>query len=264
MEGETKTPSTEDSAITPEPAAAAESVKVPESAISLESLTGPDREPGTETGYEDPTIDSPEASGSRQMVLIACALIVGGAMMIGVLNVRSPGKSAAAGAGNPAPPVPVAAAATPETPLPPSAGWSENTDAWTVEARKRVAFELPARNETNVWMKTVRPLLVVRCQQGRVEAFVFTDSPAAMEPQDEDHTVRLSFDGDGGRTERWPDSSTHDALFAPDGAAFSAQIMRAETLRFGYTPHNASPVVAHFDVRGLRERLSPSAACAGK
>lgn len=237
-------------------------MKVEESAISRESATAPGQERDIKTRSEDPTIDSSEASGSRRMVLIACALIVGGAMMIGVLNVRGPAKSAATSAGSVALPVPVAAPA--ETPLPPSAGWSENTEAWTVEARKRVAFELPARNETNVWMKTVRPLLVVRCQQGRVEAFVFTDSPAAMEPQDEHHTVRLSFDGDSGRTERWPDSSTHDALFAPDGGAFSAQVMQAESLRFGYTPHNASPVVAHFDVRGLREKLSPSPACAGK
>jgi hypothetical protein len=164
----------------------------------------------------------------------------------------------------PPPAAPATAPPSVEKTLPPSTGWAENTPAWTAETRRRIAFELPARNETNVWLKTVRPLLVVRCQEGSMEAFVYTDSPAAMETEDEDHSVRLSFDGAPGRTERWPDSSTHDALFAPNGAEFTAKIMKAESLRFGYTPHNAAPVVAHFDVRGLAEKLGPARACASR
>ena len=113
-------------------------------------------------------------------------------------------------------------------------------------------------------MRTVRPLLVVRCVDGRIDTFVFTDSPAAMEPEDEDHTVRIAIDAESARTERWPDSSAHDALFAPNGAAFAAQLERARTFRFGYTPHNAAPVVATFDVAGLSATLRSSKACSRK
>jgi hypothetical protein len=194
-------------------------------------------------------------------MLIAGALVGSGVLMIGALSARGTVTSAAEA---PRATPPAAAASVPEKPLAPSAGWIESSETWTGGAKKSAAFELPARNETHVWMKTVRPLLVVRCSAGTIEAFVFTDSPAAMEPQGEDHTVRLSLDGDPGRTERWPDSSAHDALFAPDGAAFTAQLLTAGTLRFGYTPHNASPVVAHFDVTGLREKMSPAKACAAK
>ena len=209
---------------------------------------------------EEPAVET-ESRGGRQMMFVACAMIVGGVLMIGVVNGRNARKVAAATtAASVATPAPAAA----EKPLPPSSGWTENTPAWTAETRRRVAFELPSRNETSVWMKTVRPLLVVRCQEGQMEAFVYTDSPAAMESLDEDHTVRISFDGEPGRLERWPDSSTHDALFAPSGTEFAARIMNAESLRFGYTPHNASAVVAHFDVSGLAEKLSPAKACAGK
>jgi hypothetical protein len=34
-------------------------------------------------------------------------------------------------------------------------------------------------------------------------------------------------------------------------------------MRFGYTPHNAAPVSAQFDVAGLAERISPAAAQCG-
>jgi hypothetical protein len=140
----------------------------------------------------------------------------------------------------------------------------ENSAGWTGGLRKSVAFEVASRNETQVWMKTVRPLLIVRCVKGRTDVFVFTDSPAAMEAQDEDHTVRLSFDDGERQVQRWPDSTEHDALFAPDGAAFLAQLERAKTLRFGYTPHNASAVVANFDVSGLADKLRGAGAVCGQ
>lgn len=216
-----------------------------------------DPERPSETSPEEPAVETSEPKDGRRMMFVACAMIIGGVLMIGMVNGRSAKNVAAA-----TPMIPTAAAPeVAEKPLPPSAGWTENTEAWTAETRRRIAFELPARNETNVWMKTVRPLLVVRCQEGQMESFVYTDSPAAMEVQDDNHTVRLSFDGEPVRMERWPDSSTHDALFAPNGAEFAARILKAESFRFGYTPHNASPVVAHFDVRGLAEKLSPAKAC---
>jgi hypothetical protein len=146
----------------------------------------------------------------------------------------------------------------PEVELP-SAGWVDNRDVWLGGARKGIALEVAARNETPIWMRTVRPLLVVRCADSRAEVFVFTDSAAAMEPQDGDHTVRVAFDGGGERSERWPDSASHDALFAPDGARLLDELGRAQAFTFGYTPHNSAPVVARFDVGGLRDRLGAAA-----
>ena len=202
-----------------------------------------------------------EGIGRREMMLIAGGMICSGALMIGVLSARG---------GDPSTVVPRATAstsapaATEAAALPSSPGWVENSRTWTGTARRSVAFELQARNETQVWMRTVRPLLVVRCVDGRIDTFVFTDSPAAMEPEDEDHTVRVAVDGEPARTERWPDSSAHDALFAPDGTAFAAQLGTARTLRFGYTPHNAAPVVATFDTSGLSQKIASSKACGRK
>ena len=96
------------------------------------------------------------------------------------------------------------------------------------------------------------------------EVFVVTESAMKIEPQSDDHTVTFGFDNEPTASERWPDSEEHDALFARDGAAFADRIMRAETLRFGFTPHNAAPVVAQFNVTGLRPLLEPAARECGK
>ncbi len=98
----------------------------------------------------------------------------------------------------------------------------------------------------------------------RTEAFVYTGSALKIEPNSEDHTVSFGFDDEGGRSERWPDSAEHDALFAPDGAAFAQRVMNAKNLRFGYTPHNAEPVEAQFHVDGLAELIAPAAKDCGR
>jgi hypothetical protein len=146
------------------------------------------------------------------------------------------------------------------------AKWStKNVSRWIGNGRRSFAVELSADNKVAIWQREVRPVLVVRCIAKSPEVFVFTDSAAKIEPRTEDHTVRLSLDGSSEVTERWPDSADHDALFAPDGAALARQLTGARTLQFGFTPHNAPPVVAHFSVTGLAELLgSASRECGGK
>ena len=106
---------------------------------------------------------------------------------------------------------------------------------------------------------TATAVLVVRCEKGNAEAFVYTQSAARMEPQDGDHTVQVSFDGAGPASQRWPDSAEHDALFARKPLEFTRQLTQSRTLQFGFTPHNAEPVVATFVLDGLEPLLASSA-----
>ena len=98
----------------------------------------------------------------------------------------------------------------------------------------------------------------------RTDVFVYTDSAARIEEQDENHTVRVAFDGEAGAHERWPDSVEHDALFAPDGKAMAARLLAARQMRFTFSPHNAAPVTATFEVAGLGELLAPIAKRCGR
>ena len=208
-----------------------------------------------------PAVQSPAKPGGpgrREVMIIAAAVIGSGVITLAMLGSRGDATATAS-------PVTSGVGATPAGRAPEATpvsapGWTENRVLWTGNNRKSVALELAARNETQVWMKSVRPTLVLRCIANRQEVFVFTDSAAAMEAQDEDHTVRIGFDGAAARTERWPDSVEHDALFAPDGAALAREVAQARTMQFEYTPHNAAAVVAHFDVAGLADKVALDAA----
>lgn len=196
--------------------------------------------------------------GSRHL-----GLILGGVAVIGVLVFTLLPSRA----------VPAARAAAPErtavTPPPPVRNiaapaatqvWTTQRRAyWTGNQRHSAAFELPAENTVPIWMNQVRPLLIVRCLSKKPEVFVFTGSALKIEPDTEDHTVSFRFDDESATTVRWPDSAEHDALFSPDAAGFAQRLMQARTLRFGYTPHNAAPVEAHFEVSGLTGLIAPVA-----
>lgn len=208
--------------------------------------------------------DVPEATGPgrRRLLLIAVAVLGGGVITVGALRGGGTGSVAPAPSAGPVasgPGVTAAVTREREEPAGLAAAWIDNGSMWLGPSQKGIALELAARNETPVWMRTVRPLLVVRCVARRTDVFVFTDSAIAMEAKDSDHTVRIRLDDGPERVERWPDSSSHDALFAPDGKRLLAELSGARALAVSYTPHNAAPVTARFDVDGLAQRLGSNA-----
>jgi hypothetical protein len=193
--------------------------------------------------------------GGREFAMVALCVLGGGVITYALMGRPvSPLRAAA----------PAAAAAPGELPRGAAGAvrarpWSAaRRELWIGERRKGVAFDVDANEPVAAWMKLVRPILVVRCTGGALEAFVVTETAAAIEPRSEAHTVRLRFDGQTPVSERWPDSEEHDALFAPDGAAFAARLATAQVFEFGFTPHNANPVVARFSVAGLAPLLDPA------
>jgi hypothetical protein len=209
---------------------------------------------------EPASVQAARPSGMpRQLVFLILAVAGAGVLTLGIVMTRgsaSPAPVTAAGS----PPDTPAPAAPPKTAVPMKGRWSaENSAYWVGRQRKAIAFELLAENKIGVWMRQVHPRLVVRCMASRTEVFVLTESAAKIELGTEDHTVRIGFDDQPEVAERWPDSSEHDALFAPDGAAFAQRLTTASTLRFGFTPHNAAPASMRFNVGGLGPLIEPVA-----
>jgi hypothetical protein len=196
----------------------------------------------------------------RELLVIMIALAAGGMLTFGLLSTRGvPATGVSAAQSDDLRTTRTVVPALQPASVATQAWSSERRAYWTANQRHSVAFELPAENTVTIWLSQVRPLLIVRCLSKRTEAFVFTGSALKIEPQTDDHTVSFRFDDEQETTVRWPDSSEHDALFAPDAREFAERLMRARTLRFGYTPHNAAPVEAHFQVSGLTELLEPVA-----
>jgi hypothetical protein len=195
-------------------------------------------------------------AGKKRLPFVLLGVGGAGIMMLALLSARGTPSSGATGGAAPA------ALPSPSA-VPPAASftqkWStENRAYWVGNRPKGFAFELPAENTVQVWTRHVQPALVVRCMSQMAQVFVVTESALKIEPETDDHTVTFSFDDEPKVAERWPDSADHDALFAPDGSAFAQRLMRARTLRFGYTPHNADPVVAAFNVNGLGPLIEPA------
>lgn len=196
----------------------------------------------------------PPRMGMLPLVAIAAAVCGGAALTLLVMTAKPSATPAPAARSTPVAPRP--AGAGPSAPSHAGPAWSTKNQArWVSNHRRSAAFEVEADRPVGVWMKKVTPLLVVRCLDRRTDVFVFTDSAARIEPQDDNHTVRIAIDGAPLLEQRWPDSVEHDALFAPDGAALARQLVKAETLTFSFSPHNAPPVTASFNVRGLADEL---------
>jgi hypothetical protein len=219
-----------------------------------------------------------KGGGTRQLAMLGGGVVAAGALIFTILGMRgaaspepvaTPAPARRAPAKAPAKAPATAAPVAQATPAPAARTvnvdadaprWSRVTDGrWVSANRQSAAFEVAATARVHVWMRDVTPVLVVRCEKGNAEAFVYTQSAARMEPQDGDHTVQVSFDGASPTSQRWPDSAEHDALFARNSLDFTRQLTQARTLQFGFTPHNADAVVATFVLDGLEALLASSA-----
>jgi hypothetical protein len=132
-----------------------------------------------------------------------------------------------------------------------------------MDGSKTVILSSDAENEINVWLGAKRPTLIVRCQEGKTEAYVVTGSAANVESETDSHTVRLRFDDRNPVTQHWSESTDHEALFAPSGKLLAKQILKAKTLVFQFTPFNASPATAKFNVSGLDHHIGLVATACG-
>jgi hypothetical protein len=209
-----------------------------------------------------PTPSAPAAKRPSPLIVVggvAAALVIVVALIMrgGAATPATTTASAGPGGGSPAPASVRPAPATPAALF--TRTWSAaNSAYWVGNRRRSAAFELPAENIVQVWTRSVRPTLVVRCMAQSTQVFVVTESPMKIEPQTDDHTISYSIDGEPFVSERWPDSDDHDALFAPHGEAFAKRLMEARSFRFGFTPHNMPSVVTDFNVAGLAALLAPA------
>ena len=214
---------------------------------------------------------------NRGMIAAALVVVAGGTLTFAMLRSSTPAVPLATHAAKPTPagtkPAPKAASAA-NAPAPAAVStpngaavaaltvptkWRVANKEWLLNAKRGVAFELPSEKRVTIWQGIAQPMLVVRCDAGRLQTFVYTASAIQMEAIDENHTVRVSFDDEAEATERWSDSSDHDALFAPDGSAFALRLLTSRKLRFSYTPHNAPRAVAEFQTSGLDDLIAPAA-----
>ncbi len=119
-----------------------------------------------------------------------------------------------------------------------------------------VVFSLEAENEIQGWLAKKTPTLIVRCLERKTDVYVVTGMAANPEyGLFQEHTVQIRFDDAKAFKERWGASTDNEALFAPSPIRLARQVAKAHTMRFRFTPFNASPAVIVFDVRGFDKHI---------
>jgi hypothetical protein len=230
--------------------------------MDISNSTPPLVEPGAARPTGEPAPDAAPsaapASGAPVKAIVGVALVtvIAGALSMLMLTRRPAtieGPAAAAPAAAPSITRPLAPARA-DVASPSEPKWIPES-GWAADRSRMTTFWLDAENPVGIWMKRVRPTLSVRCSGRSLEVFVVA-SAASIESSDGLHTVRLRFDEGGELVERWAESDDRQALFAADGPATARRIAGAGTVSFGFTPYNASPVVARFDVRGLSDTMA--------
>lgn len=86
---------------------------------------------------------------------------------------------------------------------------------------------------------------------------------ASIDRQAGSHTVHIQFDDAVPVAQQWFDSVSSQELYAPDGVALARRLARARTMRFGFTPFNAAPVVAEFHMSGFDDLVGLVAGTCG-
>jgi hypothetical protein len=131
---------------------------------------------------------------------------------------------------------------------------------------KGVFFALSAENTIEGWLEKERPDLVVRCREGKTDVYMMTRMFASTEFDAHDlngHTVRIRFDEQPVQQQRWTESTDKKALFAADAIQIAKNLAKAKVFRVEFTPFNASPAVATFDVTGFDTHIEKIAAACG-
>lgn len=119
------------------------------------------------------------------------------------------------------------------------------TDQQNVTVALRASASLRG-NLGPVW-----PMLIVRCREGDLEAFLSTDMVLGSD-LDDDAPVRLRWNDFEPVDAIWRISSDHQAVFADDLLGFVNEgLAVARRLRIEFHPYDSTPRVASFTVRGF-------------
>lgn len=162
------------------------------------------------------------------------------------------------------PPVAVTPPPAPDVESTPPPAWTGSRHISRADdGSKSIVFTLAAGRDLPVWMSHARPALVVRCLYRRTDVFVALDTSTSYEDDADRRTVTIQWDDDPASTQRWGLSESGKELFAPDGMALVRRLAAARSLRFGFSPFNASPVTAEFLVEGFGDRAGLVARACG-
>jgi type VI secretion system protein VasI len=143
--------------------------------------------------------------------------------------------------------------------------WRVNTRISPLDDSKTVVLSIRAESAISGWPgKVYTPILILRCQQRKTEAYVTTGmSPNVELGLHDQATVTLRFDKEKAFMTVTGKATDGQALFFRDGMTLILQMMKYETMLFQFVPYNSSAVLTTFDLRGIVDAVQPLRAQCG-
>jgi hypothetical protein len=131
--------------------------------------------------------------------------------------------------------------------------WKVDESVSKMDDSRTVALMLSAGQTISGWpSKKVIPVLILRCQEKEVNAYVVTGMASQPElGKHKEATIRVRFDGAPAKTLIASTSTSNDSLFLPKAKSMITTMAASKTMVFQFTPFNSDPAEASFDLRGL-------------
>ncbi len=144
------------------------------------------------------------------------------------------------------------------TPPPSKGKWQVTTSKSEFDSSTTVLLSLDAENTVEGWLTITLPTLVLMCKERELNVYVNVGTQSDVEyGLYEKATVRVRFDQNQAFETVANESTTGEALFFRDPHQMIISMLKSNEMIFGFTPFNANPAVATFDLHGLKNVIEP-------
>jgi type VI secretion system protein VasI len=141
--------------------------------------------------------------------------------------------------------------------------WRLRQEKSKIDDSLSVMLSVEGDTEFKGWLKTITPALMLRCKEGKTEAYVVTGMHAHVERYNLDGaTVTIRLDENKAFRVRMSESTDGEALFFSDAKEIIQRMTKHQQMLFQFVPFNASPTMTTFPISDLEDTIKPlRAAC---
>ncbi len=132
--------------------------------------------------------------------------------------------------------------------------WLVSEETSAIDDSKKVTILLEAENSIRGSFRSHTPTMILRCSENKTNAYinmgVFLGSSNIK--------VLSRLDKKKASKKSWSMSTDNKAIFAPgSNVGYIKTLMKHDKLLIQLTPYGASPVMTTFDLKGLKEAITP-------
>lgn len=143
---------------------------------------------------------------------------------------------------------------TPKPPAPAESGqWNVSTETSPIDNSQNVYLVLEANESIPGLAGRVQPVLVMRCKEGRTEAYINWKVYLGLDTT----TVLTRLDGENATRTTWSISTDNKATFHSHADRFLRQLAGHQKLLAQVIPFGESPAMVTFSTAGLDEAAKP-------